>query len=97
MIQSKFKVVWEGNTPSLTEEQRMNLENEVKVLEENVGNDASKLIFHTVAVDSELGYSGPLIHVSGKKDVTDSLFYFYESNPTWVIERVRNGEIVKDH
>lgn len=94
MIQSKFKVVWEGDVPSLTANQITDLQQEVNMLEDDMDGDASNLIFHTVAVDPKLGYDGPLIYICGQSGVSDTWFYEYDASPTWITEKIRDGEIV---
>jgi hypothetical protein len=78
----KFKLVWEGDIPILTETETHKLAKEISEIE-NAIDDASSLIFHLVQLDKD--QEGPSITIYGKTDNSDELFLEYQSKTEWFI------------
>ena len=70
----KFNLIWEGEPPKITEDQKLLLAREIVWLESSV-IDTSDLIFHTIDLTSDT--EGPCIIVFGKDGNQSDLFLEY--------------------
>ena len=76
----KFNLIWETETPSLTQEQSATLASELVWLENSV-DDASGVISHIVNLTSD--YSGPSITLHGNDENKTDLFLTYNKKTVW--------------
>lgn len=77
-----LNIIWDGDEPNLTEEEKEILKRELEELEEAISYDASNLITHTIFLESNL--SGRTISVYGRQDDESNLFLEYHAETSWV-------------
>lgn len=70
----KFNIIWEGEPPEITEDQKLFLAREIAWLESSL-LDPSDLIFHTIDLTNDR--EGPCIIAFGKQNNQNDLFLEY--------------------
>lgn len=88
----KFKIEWEGEEPSLTEEEKILIDRDIDYISECL-EKASDLVYHMVMLSNSL--DSPTVIIDGKDDVDDTLYLTYYDDPEWVTLDENDSEWVE--
>lgn len=77
----KFNLVWEGDTPELTENEKLLLAREIVYMEQ-LTDDPSSMIFHHIFLTDDT--NGPTIIAYGKEENKEDIFLEYFETPDWI-------------